>query len=210
MTGNSFIAWARRRPATVGLSIFFVLWFGLQLGVLMTFGEEVARWLFYAEHHEQYPPPFQPGFLVSPLSHGMGDPTHLPVNLVVLLVVGGLAEPYIGKWRVFFFVIIVGYMGTLLANATVFIHLSWTYAGASGGIFALLSYAGLRLRSLAWQFSPVRLLNGDHIEEYAALVILLAIPVILGYEVLINWNMGHLAGLILGMIVYPFDRAIRT
>lgn len=210
MTPNRLIAWARRRPATVGLSIFFVLWFGLQLGVLLTFGEEFARWLYYAEHHEQYPPPFQPGFLVSPLSHGMDDPTHLPTNLVVLLVVGGFAEPYIGKWRVFFFVIVLGYVGTLLANATVFIHFSWTYAGASGGIFALLSYSALRLRYLAWQFSPVRLLKGGHVEEYMAVVNLLAVPAIFGFEVLINWNMGHLTGLLLGVVVYPFDRTIRV
>lgn len=163
------------------------------------------RWWFYSIRPET---PFftrQPGLLFSPISHDIYDPIHLPANLVLLLAIGGLAEPRIGGWRVFAIVVIGGWVGTILANLTLVFHLTWTTAGASVGIFALGAYTGLRLHALAMRYGSRGLTD---IEAFGTLILLIMIPIVLAFELLYNWNMGHLFGLIVGMVLYPIDRKI--
>lgn len=200
--------WVSRRPVTVGVSLFFVLWFALQAVVASAFGMETMRWWFYFEHYQQYPPPVQPGMLFAPLSHDLHDLTHLPTNVGMLLVVGGLAEPYIGGRRVLFFVIGMGYISTFLTNATAPFHLFWSIAGVSGGGLALLAYTALRLRYRKRRVSPGELHHPDSIEDALAMYLLLALPVLLLYEFLINWNIAHLFGLLLGCVGYGVDRYV--
>lgn len=194
--------WIARRPATIAISIFFVIWFGLQLTVMHILGEEVARWWFYAEHNYRFPPEFQPGFLVSPISHDFHDPMHLLGNFGLLLFAGGLIEPFIGKKKVFVIAIGISYLGTFLANATVFLHDSWTYAGPSVGIFALLSYASLRLVQIVRPFSIPRDTWWGFVKSWSASTIAVIVLVAIGYEIFINWNVGHIAGFLLGYVYF--------
>lgn len=105
--------WICRRPWTLGLAVFFLTWYGLQLGVFHFVGENTARWWFY---FEKPPNAISPGMLFAPLSHDMYGLGHITSNVVLLLIVGGVAEPYIGRGRILVTVIGLGYLGTYLAN----------------------------------------------------------------------------------------------
>lgn len=197
--------WLRRRQWTLGLAVFFVAWYALQLSVSQLFGEDVARWWFY---FEQPPYVFSPGMVLAPLSHDLDTLRHIGANLLLLLFVGGLAEPYIGKDMILVHVIGLGYLGTFVANSTVIIHHMWILAGASGGIFALWAYAGFRMK----QQIAEHIFNGltwsrQSVETVGAVSLLIGIPFLLFHETL--WtdqpHSGHTIGILLGCLSYGVE-----
>jgi len=197
--------WGQRRAATIGLAVFFIGWYGLELAVFHGAGEHAARWWFY---FEKPPNHISPGILTASLSHDLYSVTHIGTNVALLFVVGALAEPYIGKERLLVAVIGIGYIGTYLANVTALYHRMWIVAGASGGILALVAYTGLRLRhravtgmtdGLTWSWYGV--------ETVIALSLLIGTPILLLHQTI--WiaspHSGHVIGMLLGCLYYGVD-----
>lgn len=198
---NALSLWVRRRRWTLGLAVFFIGWYLLQLGVFQLYGEDVARWWFYFERPLSTG---SPGMVLAPLSHDMLRFAHLGANLLLLAVAGGLVEPYIGKNRVLLLVIGVGYLGIYLANATALFHQRWMLAGASSGIFALWAYAGLQMRPLATEFDG---LAWSSVEKAGALALLIGIPVFLVHQTLLidPPHGAHIIGLVLGCLYFGVE-----
>lgn len=200
--------WVRRRPVTVGLGVFFISWYLLQLSVLHVYGDDVARWWFY---FEKPPDTVSPGMVFGPISHDMWSLTHISANVGLLLVAGGFAEPYIGKQKILFIIFGLGYLGTYLANLTVLIHLRWMIAGASGGILALWAYAGLRLRHKAYRFRDGVGWSAKGLETYIAVVLLLGIFPFLLHELFLQVppHSGHLIGLATGCVYFGYEASVK-
>lgn len=203
--GNQIWKWVCRRPCTLGLAVFFLAWYLLQLGVFHLVGENVARWWFYLE-----PPPntVSPGILFAPLSHDFNNLTHIGSNVFLLLVVGGASEPYIGKDRIMVTVIGLGYLGTYLANCTIILHKIWIVAGASGGILALGAYTGLRLRHHSYENALAGLTwSWQGVETIVWLSLLVGIPIFLIHQTVLiaQPHSGHVIGLILGCLYYGIE-----
>lgn len=190
--------WMRVRPGTIILSVFFTAWFALQLSVLHLYGEQTARWLFYTE----LPPTVDPGLLFSPISHDMFDFTHIIGNTAFLLLVGGLLEPYVGRWKVPGLVLVGGYLGMAVTMATAPLHHFWPLAGASTGIMILWGYTGLKM----WYELNLReKFPGETTEGKLASFVVLAVPAIPLYEVFVNGNMSHAIGIILGVLYFGVE-----
>ena len=192
----------RRRRLTLGLAIFFIIWYSLQLSILSLFGEDVARWWFYFEHSSDV---VSAGIVLAPLSHQLDSLTHITGNLVFLLIAGGVAEPHIGKKRVLILVIGLGYLSIYLANATAAVHRLWMLAGASGGILALWAYAGLRMRHHAAEYlSDGITWSRRSAETVGSVILLLGIPAFFFHQLV--WidqpHSGHIIGLLLGTLYY--------
>lgn len=197
--------WTVKRRYTIVLIAFLTVWYIFQLIVLHLAGETTAEYLFYSDIPNEYPPDFQIAYLFSPISHEMDNLGHFTLNIVLLFLVGSFAEPYINGKKIILFVIILGYFGTILTNTTVIFHLFWSTAGASGGILALASYSGLQLKHLASDFPPDRMLSSHGIESMFSLFLLLMIPAVLLHELLISWNIGHVMGILVGIVYYLFE-----
>jgi len=194
--------WFRRRRLTLGLAIFFIVWYSLQLSILHLFGEDVARWWFYFEHSADV---VSAGIVLAPLSHELDSLTHITGNFGFLLIAGGVAEPHIGKKRILILVIGLGYLSIYLANATAAVHHLWMLAGASGGILALWAYAGLRMRHHATEYLSDGITWSLRSAETAGSVILLiGIPAFFFHQLV--WidqpHSGHIIGLLLGILYY--------
>lgn len=191
-------SWIKRRQTTIGLAAFFSVWYLFQLVIFSQLGEELAIWLFY---FEQPPDALSPGVIFAPISHDFSKLTHLGGNLIFLVVAGGLAEPTIGGRKLLAIVLGIGYVGTYLANATVFIHGLWMVAGASGGILGLWAYTGLLHRPQFREFTNEKWgLSSEGIERIAAVTILISVPIFTIYEIFIQgrFHSGHTIGIILG------------
>jgi membrane associated rhomboid family serine protease len=191
-----------RRYLTVLLAIFFGLWYGLQIGISSHYGPSTAKYWFYF----QRPPNLvSPGVVFAPISHDLTRPTHLGANILLLLGVGGFAEPHIGKAKLLEVVLTLGFIGTYITNVTALVHGFWILAGASGGILALWSYSALRLRTFALRKPD----SDEHairwVERVASISLLIGVPVLLVHETLLKPNSGHVAGLILGILYFGFD-----
>ena len=200
--------WIRRRSVTLGLAVFFVSWYLLQLSVLHVFGGDVARWWFY---FERPPDTVSPGLVFGPISHDMWSLTHISANVGLLLVAGGFAEPYIGKKKILVILFGLGYLGTYLTNLTALIHLRWMIAGASGGILALWVYAGLRLRHKAYRFRDGIGWSTKGLETYTAVVLLLGIFPFLFHELFLQVppHSGHLIGLATGCMYFGYEAYVK-
>ena len=198
--------WFNRRLATISIAVFLVIWFGLQLAVLNLYGQETMLRLFYAVPTEHLIPAIQPGSFVSGVSHAVHNPSHLFGNLVLLLVVGSLVEPRLGKLRVVFIVIVLGTIAAFLVNLSSPFHGMWMEAGASNGILALWAYAALRLLPLARQISRDTMFEPEHVEKTYAGLIVGAFPLVFVIGLLLEGNPGHFVGILLGLIFLPFDR----
>lgn len=205
--------WIGTRKATLLLSFGLILWFGIQLAVSSYFGQEAAEWLFYSE---KPPGNLSPGSFLSPISHDMDSITHILGNVGLLLAVGSLAEPYIGKSRIIVLVVFIGFFGTVLANSlaiiTNIIGLSlfgWMIAGASGGILSLWAYTSLRLKPLAHEFRYLGIEKSVRgVERFTAAILLISVPAIPVFELIIlgMFNSGHTMGLIVGLGAYLFEQ----
>lgn len=194
--------WVRHRRLTVGLAIFFIIWYCLQLSILHLFGEDVAQWWFYFEHR---PNLISPGVVLAPVSHNLNTLSHLAGNVIVLVIAGGIAEPHIGKKRILTLVIGLGYLSIYLANVTVVIHHKWMLAGASGGILSLWAFAGLWMRGHAAELlSEGVTLSRRGVEGLGSVVLLLGIPVLFFHQ--LTWvdqpHSGHVIGILLGILYY--------
>lgn len=196
--------WIRRRQLTMGLIVFFVGWFGLQLIVYYLYGETVAHWWFYLE---KPPNTLSTGIIFGPISHDMNTLTHIGSNIFFLLIAGGFAEPYIAEKKLLFVVFGFGYLATYLANATAVIHQLWMVAGASGGILALWAYAGLKLRHKAYKFRTGMEFSRDGIKQFTAFFLMLGIPAFLLHEAVLTtqFHSGHVIGLLLGCMYFGYD-----
>lgn len=197
--------WGRRRPWTLGLAAFFLAWYILQISVFHLAGEDVARWWFYF----QKPPNIvSSGVLLAPLSHDFYTLTHIGSNVPLLLVVGGIAEPYIGRDRILITVLGFGYLSVYLANGTAVVHKMWMLAGASGGILALGGYTGLYLRHEAFDYMKDGLMaSWQGVETVVVMTLFLGIPVGLFHQTV--WisqpHSGHTLGLLLGCVYYGVE-----
>lgn len=202
----SGVEWLKRRKSTISLVSFFISWFVVQSVVFQVFGRETAAWWFYIE----YPPRITPGILFSVVSHDFTTFTHIGANTVLLTVVGGFGEPYIGQERVVFSVVGLGYLGILLANLLALIlgQGLWIFAGASAGVLSLLAYTGLRNRKKASDLgSEESFWSSQEMENFVALFLLFAIPGLLVYEVLLNTptNSSHVIGILLGSAYFGVE-----
>lgn len=195
---NSVSEWIQERPFTVGLSVFFISWYAFQLFVLHTYGDSFARWLFYTE----LPPRVTGGLLFSPLSHDLYDLKHIGANVALLLGVGGLAEPYIGKWKVPGLIVVGGYVGMVVTMLSAPVLEFWPMAGASSGILILWGYSGLRLWN---EFGFSDDLSPERLEEHGTLFLVNGIPLIPAYELLVTGNMSHAIGMVLGVAYFWFE-----
>lgn len=199
------LEWVRQRQLTLVLGIFFIVWYALQLATLYLFGEEIARYWFY---FEQPPDAISPGMVLAPISHDLYTLTHIGFNLLLLLIAGGLTEPYIGKERIIIHVIGVGYLGILVANSTIIIHHMWIIAGASVGILSLWTYAGLNMRHRAGELMSGGIsASAQGIERLGAALLLGAIPLILIQETLLTDQVhsGHTIGVLFGFLYYGIE-----
>lgn len=190
--------WITRRPVTTLLAGFFIAWYAFQRVVLQVYGDSFARWLFYND----LPPRITGGLLFSPLSHDLYGLGHISGNVALLLCIGGLAEPYIGSRKVAGLVIAGGYIGMVVTMLSAPLLGYWPIAGASTGILILWGYTGLRL-GLEFDFNAGESSVG--IEEFAGLFLAVGIPAIPIYELLVNGNMGHLIGIVLGVMYFVFE-----
>lgn len=194
--------WVERRKITFGLSVFFILWYVLQLVIFNWMGESFAHWLFY---FEKPPNHVSPGNVLAPISHDFSTLTHIGGNLPLLFVAGGFIEPYIGGKKLAAIVIGASTFSIWFANGVaIFVEL-WILAGASGGVLALWAYAGLKKQKLArkYQDGPEGL-TSKGIETVAAVLLLVAIPIFPLYEtfVLGSFHSGHTIGILLGVALY--------
>lgn len=202
---GSLVQWGRRRRCTIYLGGFFIAWYALQLAVLGQFGETTARWWLYSG---QPPAAMSPGALLAPLSHDMSTLTHLGANVVFLAIAGGFAEPRIGSKKILLVVFGLGYLSTYLTNATEFLHQLWILAGISGGVLALWSYSGLKLRhEVTGRPSEGLFWSRQIAGTLLASVLLISIPVFLVHQLLVvdQPHSGHLVGLLLGCILYIIE-----
>lgn len=199
---DTAIKWVQKRRMTVAIAAILVIWYGLQLVVLNIYGHDTATWLFY---FEKPPNSISPGMIFYPISHKIGDITHIISNVALLLVVGGLVEPYIRKSDIFIIVIGLGYLGTLLANLTAPIHNMWILAGASGGILALVAYSGLRLKPLITETrTDISIWSATGLQAVLTVTLLIGAPVVLIHQTI--WvnppHSGHIAGILLGYLYF--------
>ena len=206
---NDLRGWLRRRQLTLILSLFIIGWYLFQLVVFSVFGKEVAQWWFY---FEKPPNAVSPGIVLGPISHDMSSLTHLSINIFFLLIAGSFAEPYLDEKKLLYVVLGFGYLGTYLANATAWLHQLWMIAGASGGILALWAYAGLKLRHKAYEYRSGLDFSRDSIEQLAAVLLILAIPVFLLQEAVLaaQFHSGHVIGLLLGCAYFGYEYQFKT
>lgn len=204
-------SWAAKRPVTISLTIFLVLWYLLELLVLYSYGAQTAEAWFYWSKPTTFPPqPTLNEILLAPISHDLYTPTHIAGNVAGLIAVGGYAEPRIGSDNVATLVIGVNYLGIVVANYTAFLHKNWMLAGISGGLLALTAYTGLhtrqQFRELLEHGADVRetIRSKPVRERFVGGVLFLSIPGLLFLEpLLVGFNSGHATGIILGVLVYP-------
>lgn len=185
--------WFKRRSLTISLVVFFVAWYIAQLYVLSILGAEMAFWWFYFDGT------LSPGYLLAPISHNVADIGHLKRNVAILLLVGGVTEPYVenGKYVALLLVISFGSIG--IANLmSLLVGTQWVLAGASGGIFGLWAFIGVKNRSLVLSETDLRELVEARI-ILAGLLTPLFIPI---YDVYTTGllNMSHLVGILLGYV----------
>jgi hypothetical protein len=202
--------WFRRRPTTIALIAFFLAWYGLELAVFNIVGEGVARYWFYIE---QPPRHISPGLLFAPVSHNLYRLTHIGANVGLLLLAGGVAEPYIGWRRVLLLVIGLGFIGTYAANLSITVHRMWIMAGASGGILSLWAYSGIHLAGRAWKRSADGLAFSWHgVKTIGMLALSIGTPVFLYHQAI--WiprlHSGHVIGLLLGWLYYMVETGFNT
>lgn len=122
-----------RRVATVLLALGLVLWFELQLLVYHLSSADAFRWLFTVESVA----PTSPGWLLSVVSHATWG--HLAVNVAMLLVFGGLAEPHLGRREYASFFIVVGAASTL--GAVALRPPNAPLVGSSGAVFGFIGFS---------------------------------------------------------------------
>lgn len=188
--------WVRRRRLTLGLMGFFAAWYLAQLAIVSAFGADVAVWWFYFTGEPS------PGYLLAPLSHNMADSGHLRRNAGVLLIAGGLAEPYLKDRQYLMLLLVVSFVSIVIANvlSPVF-GTPWALAGPSGGIYGLWAYIGVTNRDIV-----CAALDSDRLSRVVeASVVALGVltPIIVpawdlyGTGIL---NVSHLAGVLLGYV----------
>lgn len=183
--------WLKRRRLTVSLVVFFAVWQVAQLYVLSTFGTETAIWWFYFDGA------LSPGYLLASVSHNMADLGHLKRNVVLLLIVGGAAEPYLKESKHVALLLGLSFTSIGIANlVSILVRTQWVLAGASGGVFGLWAFIGVKNRSLVLSGSEHR----EMIEAgiiFSGVLTPLFVPI---YDVYTTGilNVSHLVGILLG------------
>lgn len=189
-------AWISRRRVTFGLALFFTLWFGLELIVYTLFGLETAEHWFYWENYWFFPS-FDPGLILSPISHELDNIKHIIGNVLFLVFAGSVVETEVKEWEMFLLVVGFAYVSAVIANITAFIHGYWGIVGASGGIYSLLSYGGAMVILEDGELS-----EGNIIYSLLRLSLAPIAAFALLSEVLWGGNMAHIVGWFCGLIYY--------
>lgn len=182
----------RRRRATLALAVLLVAWYVVQVAVTARYGQATAEWLFYFPQGA-----LSPGVVLSPLSHHLTRRTHLLANVGVLLAVGLYAEPHLDRRILAGLVLGGGYASILIANALAPLTRLWIQAGTSGGVFALVAYAGILFAGRAFDVEETAP------AAWVASVTLLATPAVyVGVQLLSpRPHAGHLVGIAIGLLV---------
>lgn len=136
-----------KRQITTYFTIFLFFWWVSQHIVFSFTSLETHQWIFSFESISRP----SPGWILSPFSHQLWNPTHIGGNIIGLLIFGGLSEPHL-KARYFLgFSILVG-----LISHPIF-HLLFENAGsvvgASAIVFGLIMYGPnhyVRSHDLIW------------------------------------------------------------
>ncbi|AWB28484.1 rhomboid family intramembrane serine protease [Halococcoides cellulosivorans] len=189
-------AWISRRRVTFGLALFFTLWFGLELIVYTRFGLETAEYWFYWEK-DRFLTSFDPGLVLSPISHELDNFKHILGNVLFLVFAGSVVETEVKESDVFLLVVGFAYLSTLIANITAPIHEVWGIVGASGGIYSLISYGGAMVI-----LDDRELSEGDFIYSVSRLILVLIAAYALLSELKGGGNIAHIVGWFCGLIFY--------
>jgi membrane associated rhomboid family serine protease len=134
----------------------------------------------------------------------VSDTGHLRRNVTILLFAGSVVEPYLNTGR--YAVLLLGMsMGSIaIANLlSAAFGTQWVLAGASGGIFGLWAYLGMKNRAMILDASGIR----DSVEAVfvlSGLLTLLFVPV---YDVYATGvlNVSHAVGVLLGYAIALFE-----
>lgn len=206
--GQSFntSGWFERRQLTLVLIAFYWFWYWIQMTIFGAYGLGTAEWWFYFSNGSFWPGiTISPGILLSTVSHNMESALHLIGNSVALFAIGGFSEPYIRRRGYLTIVLGLGFLSIIVANAfSILFGTEWALAGASGGILALLSYITLKKRRLARLFIHSK--KPSYIVEGLFVVLsLLFIPLAIFHELVVSGNIGHVAGLAIGLLAFFGD-----
>lgn len=189
--------WVKRRRLTIGLVASFASWYLVQRYVLHAFGGETAIWWFYFDGA------LSPGYLLAPISHDMSDTGHLRRNVTILLMVGSVAEPGLERERYAAALIGMSIGSIAFANLlSMAFGTRWILAGASGGIFGLWAYLGMKNRRLISE-----VLNSDNrrrIGEAAVIALGVLTPIVVPTWDLYSTgtlNVSHAVGVLLGYAI---------
>lgn len=118
---------------TITLATVLIVWYLIQLFVFNLYDDSFFQWLFTFESVTRP----TPGWVLSTFSHGYRG--HLYLNVGMLLVFGGFAEPHLRRREYLLFFIVVG-------SAASFVNLVFRpedapSVGASGTIYGLVSFS---------------------------------------------------------------------
>jgi len=199
-------AWIERRPVTIGLLVFLMLWYGLELVVVRVAGEPAALWWFYWQ-------PFvvSPGVVLSPISHDVHGLGHLAANAAMLLVVGGYAEPHLDRGELLVILLGLGWLSFVFANlvAAAF-GTPWSLAGLSADLLALASYVALRRRRVVFEANVGGLRTSRRWQWILVTTLLLFVPAVPVFEVAFDHptNVGHVMGVVLGCAYFVLQDGV--
>lgn len=195
-----------RRPVTIALVAFLLLWYGIELAVVRVAGVPVALWWFYWQ-----PFTVSPGIVLSPISHDVHGLGHLAANAAMLIVVGGYAEPHLDRGEFLVILLGLGWLSFGFTNlVAVAVGTPWSLAGLSAGLLALSSYVALRRRHVVFDANVGGLWTVRRWTWILVTTLLLSVPVIPVFELAIDHptNVGHVMGVVLGCAYYVVDSRV--
>ncbi len=201
--------WVKERSVTLGLTVFFITWYIIELVVLLTEGQDTAVWWFYFQHTSSGTPVISPGIFLAPISHKIDTYNHIIGNIFLLLIAGIVAEPYLRERIIVILVIGFSYVGIYTANILVPFHNFWNLAGASPGILSLWAYAGVRL-GYAWihEDNSQKIISRGFWSFVGVLLLVIGTILFLFHEAVLRVppHSGHIAGILWGYIYYLYNR----
>jgi membrane associated rhomboid family serine protease len=197
--------WVKRRLYTIGLVVMLVLWYGVQLLVASQVGVESAvKWFYFTSKPGT-------GWLFSPISHNMDDPTHLLGNAVVLFIGGSVIEPHLSPRNYLSVFFTLSVVSTIVpaVGAIIFVDPPWLVAGASGGAYGLWVFASVYRSNLVLEARDVLQLNRSfeprHSIELLMIVLGILLVILVPTTDVLSQNrtniVAHVSGMLSGLIV---------
>lgn len=183
--------WLGRPRLAAGFAAFLAAWYLGQHAVVAAFGREAAiHWFYFTTEPS-------PGVLLAPVSHNIDDPGHLRRNVVLLALARGVAEPHLQRRTYAALLFGLSFVSVVAANTlSVVFGTMWVLAGASGGVYGLWAFIGVRNRGALRDIGGPR----EAVEPTLVLGGLLTVVFVPIFDVYTTGalNTGHLAGIVLG------------